>query len=140
MALRLGATRALDGRDGNVADRVRDILRAGVEYAFDTTGIPSAIVTDLSALRFRGQLGLVAQGPDGASIPTIAMSGKTVRQLVQGDSVPRVLIPRLLDLRRKGLFPIEELITTYPFADLDRAIMDTRSGAAVKAVLSMPTA
>jgi len=49
--------------------------------------------------------------------------------------VPRVFIPQLLELRRRGRFPLEKLVRTYPFADLERAIADTTKGEAVKAVL-----
>lgn len=55
--------------------------------------------------------------------------------IVEGNSVPRVFIPQLLELRRNGRFPLEKLARSYPFPDLEAAIADTTSGAAVKAVL-----
>ena len=55
--------------------------------------------------------------------------------VIEGGSDPHELIPRLLALRSAGGFAFEQMITEYPFDELDRAITDTRSGDAVKAVL-----
>ena len=55
--------------------------------------------------------------------------------IVEGNSVPRVFIPQLLELRRQGRFPLEKLVSTFPFAELEGAIEATNSGQAVKAVL-----
>ncbi|HEY0248700.1 MAG TPA: NAD(P)-dependent alcohol dehydrogenase [Gryllotalpicola sp.] len=136
-ALELGATHVVNGREEDVVARVQEITGGGADYAFDTTGIPPVIVNDLLALKMGGEIGLVAAGPEGAAIPVSAMTGKTVRSLIEGDSVPQVFIPHLIALYQRGVFPFDRLVTKYPFADIDRAIADTQSGAAVKAVLTI---
>jgi aryl-alcohol dehydrogenase len=37
----------------------------------------------------------------------------------------------------RGLFPLEKLVTTYPFERINEAVEDTESGKVVKAVLVM---
>lgn len=49
--------------------------------------------------------------------------------------MPRVFIPQLLELYRQGRFPLDKLVRTFPFAELEGAIEATASGEAVKAVL-----
>ena len=55
--------------------------------------------------------------------------------VIEGDSVPRVFIPRLVEYYKAGRFPFDKLIRFYEFADIDRAFEDSKSGIAVKPVL-----
>ena len=84
-------------------------------------------------------IALVGVGKPGAVIPLgmVTGAGKTLVGAIEGDSVPQVFIPQLIGMYQAGNFPFDELITVYPFAEIEKAIADTRSGAAVKAVLSM---
>nr|WSY53876.1 NAD(P)-dependent alcohol dehydrogenase [Streptomyces sp. NBC_00886] len=134
-ARELGATHVVNGSEEDAVAHIKEITAGGADFALDTTGVPSVILNDINAVTFGGTIGLVAIGPSTATIPIPAITGKTIRHISEGDSVPQVFIPRLISLYRQGAFPFDKLITTYPFKDLDRAIADTRSGAAVKAVL-----
>jgi len=62
--------------------------------------------------------------------------GRSVRGIIEGDSVPHLFIPTLVDLHRQGRFPFDTLITTYPFEDINRAVEDTEKGITVKSVLT----
>ncbi|MEF8823061.1 MAG: hypothetical protein V5A14_01335 [Desulfohalobiaceae bacterium] len=57
--------------------------------------------------------------------------------VIQGDAVPRRIIPRLIDLPRQGEFPIHRLIEVYDFADINLAVADMERGETVKPVLRM---
>ncbi|HWQ62224.1 MAG TPA: NAD(P)-dependent alcohol dehydrogenase, partial [Negativicutes bacterium] len=61
----------------------------------------------------------------------------TIRGVIEGDSVPQVFIPRLLELYRRGEFPFDRLIGFYSLEEINRAVADARSGATVKPVLVM---
>ena len=82
---------------------------------------------------------LVGVSKPDAVIPLglISGAGRTLVGAIEGDSVPQVFIPQMLALFAAGDFPFDAMITTYAFDDIDRAIADTQSGAAVKAVLTM---
>ena len=43
----------------------------------------------------------------------------------------------LVDFYMSGRFPIDKLVTFYPFEDIDQAIADNDSGAAIKPILRM---
>ena len=45
------------------------------------------------------------------------------------------MVPRLIDLRERGSFPIDKLVKTYPFADINSAFADAASGTVVKPLL-----
>jgi aryl-alcohol dehydrogenase len=63
--------------------------------------------------------------------------GRSVRGIIEGDSVPQVFIPRLIDLYKQGRFPFDKLISTYSFADINQAVEDVESGKVIKPVLLM---
>jgi aryl-alcohol dehydrogenase len=56
---------------------------------------------------------------------------------VQGSSVPHVFIPRLVDMIATGRFPLERLVSWYDFANINEAVADAESGAAIKPILRM---
>jgi aryl-alcohol dehydrogenase len=142
LALALGATQAIDPVDPSIGSVAQAVLREGpgVDFALDTTGLPAVIREAAAALRQRGVLGLVAPSPDLADpvpLPIAEFIGRglTVMGIVEGDSQPQRFINALIDLHRAGRFPFDRLITPYPFADINTALADLRSGACVKAVL-----
>ncbi len=65
-------------------------------------------------------------------------NGRSLRGVVQGDSVPKVFIPQLVDYVMAGQFPLEKLITFYDFADINRAAAEASAGKTIKPVLRMP--
>lgn len=135
----LGATHTIDGRADDTAARVMEITGGGAQYAVDTTATPAVITQLVAATRFGGSVALLGVGRPDATIPLRLATGKTLCGVMEGDAVPHDFIPRLLAMYRAGTFPFDKLIATYPFDRLEQAIADIRSGAAVKAVLVMPT-
>jgi aryl-alcohol dehydrogenase len=136
-AAALGATHVVDARD---ADRLTwAITETGgpVDHVFDTTGHPEAIKSALYAMAARGVCGIVGvQRRDLVLPPGLLSGGKMVTAIYEGDAVPQIEIPRLAELWRRGRFPIDRLITTYPMSDIDRAERDMADGHVLKAVLA----
>jgi aryl-alcohol dehydrogenase len=63
------------------------------------------------------------------------MAGQIVGGAIEGDSVPQIFIPQLIDLWRQGRFPFDRLIRFYPFDRINEAAADSASGATLKPVL-----
>ena len=140
LALELGATHALDPADGELAEQVRAILPFGVQYVFDTTGIPSVISASLGAMAPHASLGLVGVPTDPtASIELNLMQamiiGIKLYGIIEGDAVPDEFIPRLAALHAQGRFPFDKMITKFPFDQINEAIEAGHRGEVVKAVL-----
>lgn len=136
LARSLGATAAF------APDEARDAIRAatgGLDYSLDCVGTPEAIRTALAVLGSPGVCATV--GMRGTANPIVIDQtkligkGQAICGVVEGDSVPATFIPELIDLYRNGRFPIDRLVTTYPFEKINDAVADTRNGSAVKAVL-----
>lgn len=140
LARELGATHAIlaDGRDLTAA--IREILPDGIDFIVDTTGVGPVVRAGTEALAARGQLAMLAVTPPGTELtinPNILLAGRALRGAVEGDADPRVFIPAMIARHRAGRFPHDRLITTYPFAAINEAVADMKSGKVVKPVLLM---
>ena len=136
LALTLGATMALDPAD--VAGGALGAIKVPFDFAIDTSGRPEMIRAAVAAVHSEGVVVLIAAGRTGAvaDIPLRDLIvGRQVRGAVEGDSVPQLLIPRLLELWRAGQFPVEALVSTFAATDLDDAMRAMRLGQVVKPVV-----
>lgn len=135
-ALEVGATEVILGSDTDVAKQIRKLTGGGVQYAVDSTAVPSVITSALSALRPTGTLGLVGAGSRPLTLaPDALSSGKNVMGILEGDVTPHLFLPRLIELWRQGRFPFDRIIQTYPMSDINTAEADSLSGATIKPVL-----
>lgn len=133
----LGATHTINGKDEDVRERLLEISGGGVEYAVDTTAVPAVLTSILLATRPGARVAAVGVGKPEAVIPMGLLFGRTIIGAQEGDATPQLFIPTMMDLYRAGRFPFDKLVTTYRFDQINEAIADTKSGAAVKAVLVM---
>ena len=138
LALELGATRAVDGADPDVAAVITG-WTGGTDFAFDTTGVSDVIVNALATLRPGGTCGLVAVGNEDLVIPARALlAGRVLTYMLEGNVVPQRFIPALIDLWQRNLFPFDRLISEYPLDGINEAEQDARAGKAIKPLL-LPT-
>lgn len=108
----------------------------GARYALDTTGDATVINTALASLDTLGTLGVVARHREPLTLlPGGLDRGRRVIHICEGDAVPSLFIPHLIDLWRAGVFPFETLIRTYPLAAVNEAERDSLAGLVVKPVL-----
>ena len=64
--------------------------------------------------------------------------GRSLRGVIQGESHPQELIPRLVDFLLQGVMPVERIITFYPLDGINDAARDSNNGTTIKPVLRMP--
>ena len=141
LARELGATYTLESRGAETLTEIRKITGGGTDFALETSAVPAVFRLAVDALRGLGTCILVGSARAGTEVsfemPWL-QGGRTVRGVIQGDSRPRDFIPRLVDLFMAGRMPLDQLITRYDFAEINRAAADTTSGAAIKPVLLLP--
>ena len=110
----------------------------GVDYIIDAVGSTSVLRQSQQALAKCGTL--LTLGGDftdaGLDVMTQLIKGATYRGSHQGDSVPGVMIPRIISLWREGRFPFQEWVAVYGFEELERALRDMRAGRIIKPVLT----
>jgi aryl-alcohol dehydrogenase len=137
LATELGATATVDPTTTETTAALLDLTAGGAAAAVDTTALPDVLATAVTALRARGTLAVVGLGAPTAELPVGLIMGKglTLRGVVEGDSDPHTFIPRLLELWREGLLPLDKLVTTYAFENFGEAWAAAKSGQVVKPVL-----
>jgi aryl-alcohol dehydrogenase len=142
LARELGATHTIDvNACTDLAAVIREASAGGVHYAIDTSAAPKALREAIESLMPGGTcvlLGSARAGTEAAFEMPFLQQGRVVRGVVQGDSVPREFIPKLVDLMLEGKFPLEKMIKFYDLADINRAAEESSAGVAIKPVLRMP--
>jgi aryl-alcohol dehydrogenase len=141
MAADLGATHVLNANEGEVPQRVREILPRGAQYAFDASATVRALQDAMECIGQGGRIAIVSFPQGGKKFPfttrELFLRVGSLQGTIQGHSVPREFLPKLIEWQQKGLFPYEKFITTYDFADINKAFGDAEAGTAIKPVLLM---
>ena len=142
LARELGATHTIDVSTESAPERIKAITGVGADFTFETTANMGVLRQAIDVLAPRGVCGFVGGAPKGAEVTIdvehVMTGGRTIRGIIEGDANPDVFLPKLIELHRLGRFPIEKLVTFYPFAEINRAIDDSLSGKVVKPVLLFP--
>jgi aryl-alcohol dehydrogenase len=138
MAKELGATDTINGRDTNAVSEIRKLTGGGVDYAFECIGKPETVRQTVDCVRGGGTAvisGVLAPGAEVA-LDGLGLLGKTIIGNVEGSSVPRDYIPRLVEFWRRGDFPFDKLTTrTYALKDINQAIADMERGEVIKPIV-----
>lgn len=140
-ALELGATHAVDATETDAVAAVRALTGGGADFTLESSGRPVVLAQAVECLGPLGTCGIVGGAPSGAVLPLDILAtmtgGRTIRGIIEGDADPQTFLPRLIDLYRQGRFPVDRLITRYPFDRINDAVRDSESGTAIKPVLMM---
>jgi aryl-alcohol dehydrogenase len=135
VAAKYGAV-GVDPTGTDVVGKVKDLTGGGATYAIDTTGISPVVKQAQLSLRNRGTLVALGLGAEEYTIDALDLlaSGKIIRSTIEGDSDPHEMVPRLIGLNAAGEFDVDDLIATYPFAEINTAVADVLAGKVVKPV------
>ena len=134
LALELGATRVVRAGAENLLGEVIG-KRRGVDFSLDTTAVPSCISAALEVLDRPGRAVLVGGGGSSVPVSPRQLSGRQLTFVLEGNAVPQLFLPKLIDFWRRGLFPFERLVRTYPLEAINEAAADSRSGTTIKPIL-----
>jgi aryl-alcohol dehydrogenase len=138
LGLELGATHTVNAVSQNPSEAIQKITGLGADYALECSGNTKAFRQAVDSISLRGVCGIVGAPAFGSEVAVDVwgiLLGRTVRGIVQGDSVPDLFIPRLIELYKQGRFPFDRLITFYKLEELDKAVEDLKKGKVIKAVL-----
>ena len=139
LAKKLGATDVVNSSNIDLADKLMALTGgAGVNFIVDTTGLQQVMTAAFAALSVRGRLGVVGVSPAGSRIdldPWSILGGKSVEGNMEGDVVPSVFIPFLIDLFRQGRFPFDRLVTVCDGLEALDGIVHGHDASVVKAVV-----
>jgi aryl-alcohol dehydrogenase len=139
MAKSIGATHVINSREQNPVEEIRKITGSGLEFSLDSTGRPEVTRSAIDALRPRGLCGVVGAFRPGSMLEIDAnelmQTCKRIQGIVEGDSVPDIFIPQLVDLYMQGRFPFDRLVKFYSFEDINTAAADSEKGRTIKPII-----
>jgi aryl-alcohol dehydrogenase len=142
LARELGATHVIDNSAvKNAVSEIRAITGRGVRASIDTSAMPAVFREAIEVLMPGGACVLLGSAPRGSEVSfemPFLQEGRSVRGVIQGDSVPKEFIPLLVDLMLEKKFPIEKMIKFYDLADINLAAKESSAGLTIKPVLRMP--
>ncbi|MGC2967766.1 NAD(P)-dependent alcohol dehydrogenase [Paraburkholderia aspalathi] len=143
LARELGATHTINAKIDDPVTTIRSLTSGfGADRVVEAIGQPQLANQCVEAVRSRGQVALLGAPRSGENIvfsSTNLLRGLNIKAVVEGDAVPRVFIPELLLLYRKGLFPFDKLLTFYDLVEINEAVSAMSTGIAIKPVLRMST-
>ena len=138
LARELGATHTINRRTNpRIMDRIKNITGQGCGFAIDTTGVPEFARMALLSAAYSGRTAFAANCEINVNTGR-DMANRTVYGVSEGNGIPDLFIPELLRYYREGRYPVDRLIRTYPFEEINKAFTDSLSGKVIKAVLLMP--
>ncbi|HTF65001.1 MAG TPA: NAD(P)-dependent alcohol dehydrogenase [Edaphobacter sp.] len=144
MAKELGATHAINSKQINPVEMIRDITGGGVDYSLETSGNPGALHQAIEALGSLGTCGIVGAEPLGTEVSfdvnKLMIPGKGIRGILEGESVPDIFIPQLIELNAQGRFPFEKLIKFYSLDQINQAAQDSEKGDTIKPIIRLSAA
>ena len=143
LAKELGATHVINGADEDSVEGIKEITGGGANYSFETTASPAVFRQAVDCLTRLGTCGLVGAAAVGTEasidISTLLLYGHRIQGIIEGDAIPGVFIPRLLELYVQGRFPFDKLVSFYELEQINDAAEDSENGEALKAILMMPS-
>lgn len=140
LAIELGATHTINRKktDDIVGD-IKALTSGGVNYAIDTSGVADFVRKALNATRAMGTaVVLGATGDLTINVQEELMGeGKSLIGIVEGDAIPKLFIPKILQYYKEGRFPLDKIITYFDFEDINKAVEASHGTDVIKAVLKM---
>jgi aryl-alcohol dehydrogenase len=138
LAKEMGATHTVNAVEEDPVEVIRDLTGGGAEFSLECVGNPNVLRQAVDVLPRCGVCGLLGAVPPGTEVKLdmdLIMNGRTVRGIIEGDAIPDLFIPKLIELYAQGRFPFDRLIKFYPFEDINKAVEDMEKGLVVKPVL-----
>lgn len=138
IASELGATHVVNAGEVNPVEAVLDLTSGGPNFSLECVGNPAVFRQAVDVLPLLGVCGLCGVVPPGTEVTLnmdLIMNGRTVRGIIEGDAIPELFIPQLIELYRQDKFPFDRMITFYPFEDINKAVEDMEKGRVIKPVL-----
>jgi aryl-alcohol dehydrogenase len=67
----------------------------------------------------------------------LMIPGKGIRGILEGESVPDIFIPQLVELNAQGRFPFEKLVKFYSLDQINQAAHDSENGGTIKPIIRL---
>ncbi|WP_214413090.1 alcohol dehydrogenase catalytic domain-containing protein [Sphaerisporangium fuscum] len=137
LAERFGATHTI--LVGDLPAQVREIVRGGVDHAFDVTGVAGVLGAAFAATQPGGTTVMVGSPPPGSTLDVDASLLFASRRLMGtqgGDAAPLRDLPMLAEQYLRGRLDLDGLISErLPLDEVNTAVEHVRRGAVARSVI-----
>ncbi len=142
LALRYGASHAVDPATQDVAAEIKALAPQGLDLAVEATGVPDVMAQAVGLTRQQGGRAVViGNAKHGATLtlsPGVFNAGKSLLGTWGGDSHPDRDYGRFAKLLAAGRFPVRELLSApYSLAQADQALQDLAAGRVGRPLIDM---
>lgn len=141
LAKELGATHTVNSRETDPVEAVRKITGGGADFSLESSGRPAVLRQAIDALAIRGTCGIVgapALGTEASfDVNGVMTAGKRIIGIIEGDSVPDLFIPSLVELHQQGRFPFDKLVKFYNLDQINQAAEDSEKGITIKPIVRL---
>jgi Zn-dependent alcohol dehydrogenase len=146
LAKEMGATQGLlSTKEGLAGKELNDAIKQltpedlGCTHILDTTPSVAILSQCLEALRKNGTVLQVGVKPVGAKLEIDCLShmvnGRRLVGVIEGDRDPVDALPELVEWGKKGILPVEKMLTEFGVRDFEEARRRMEEGSVVKSVL-----
>ncbi|HVY50357.1 MAG TPA: zinc-dependent alcohol dehydrogenase family protein [Devosia sp.] len=141
LAREFGATDTFLAGADDTAAAIRDTVRGGVDHALELAGSASALQLAYNIVRRGGVMVTAGLPPPSTTLPIPAVNlvadEKTVRGSYLGSCVPARDIPRFIRLFRRGLLPVDRLLSKeLTLSQINEGFDDLREGKVLRALVT----
>ncbi|MBB4155261.1 S-(hydroxymethyl)glutathione dehydrogenase/alcohol dehydrogenase [Sphingomonas jinjuensis] len=140
LAMKLGATHAVDATSATAADEVVEISRGGVHHAIEAVGRPQSAETAVKVLRRGGTATILGMMPLSEKVGLSALdllADKSVQGALMGRNHFPVDLPRLVDFYQRGLLDLDTIIAErMPLERINDAFDELRKGDTTRTVIT----
>ena len=139
LARELGATHVINGAKADAVKEIRALTKGGAQYSLECTSVPTVFRQAVDCLRIPGTCGLIGAAALGVEVRLEMSSilfGRTIKGIMQGDCVPDVFVPKLIEFWRAGVFPFDKLTKLFDMSDINQAVHAAESGEVVKPIIT----
>jgi S-(hydroxymethyl)glutathione dehydrogenase / alcohol dehydrogenase len=138
LALKLGATDAIDADDGSAAVIV-EMTKGGVDHAIEAVGRPASAATAVGALRRGGTATILGMMPLGERVSLGAfdlLQSKKLQGAIMGGNRFPVDIPRLVDFYLRGMLDLDTIVSDrIALSAINEGFEQMKKGDAARSVI-----
>ncbi|NIO41472.1 MAG: zinc-binding dehydrogenase [Burkholderiales bacterium] len=142
LAKQLGATAVVSARDENAVEKVKQITCGGVDFGFEMAGSVQAMELAYRITRRGGTTVTAGLPHPDARWPlqqvNLTAEERTVKGSYVGSCIPARDVPRYIDLYRKGMLPVNKLMSDHISLDqINEGFDRLASGHTVRQIIMM---
>jgi alcohol dehydrogenase len=138
----LGATDTIDAAGPEAAAEIRDLSDGGVDVGFEMAGSARAAALAFEVVRRGGSTVIAGLAPPDARMPLplvqLVAEERSVKGSYIGTCVPKRDVPRYIAMHRRGILPVERLVSGHlKLEDINEGFDRLDEGVAVRQIVSM---